>query len=255
MVSSPAESEVAADGGDEAGGVHGAAGAGVPGPAGVAAVAVEGVGVEVVLAVAGEAAEGVVEERLLQHVGVAAVEVEVEHALGPEDQRDGGAGLGVGGGVGEVVGLGEALVGGGGAEAGGDVDLRGHDVLPEGLAGAFQAVVAELGGEVGHGGVHVHGADGVADDAVLLADRAVGLVVLVALGPEVLRVLAAGAGLGVEIVRLAAALVDEVGGEVEVAAVAGEAVELDEGELDLLVAVVAALLAGSGPKVARTWAT
>ena len=96
----------------------------------VAAVAVEGVGVEVVLAVAGEAAEGVVEERQLQHVGVAAVEVEVEHALGPEDQRDGGAGLGVGGGVGEVVGLGEALVGGGGAEAGGDVDLRGHDVLP-----------------------------------------------------------------------------------------------------------------------------
>ena len=85
-----------------------------------------------------------------------------------------------------------------------------------------------------------------ADDAVLLADRAVGLVVFVAFGPEVLRVLAAGAGLGVEIVRLAAALVDEVRGEVEVAAVAGEAVELDEGELDLLVAVVAALLAGAG---------
>ena len=122
--------EVAADRGDQPRGVHGAAGAGVPGPAAVAAVAVQRVRVEVVLAVAGEAAERVVEERLLQHVGVAAVEVEVEHALRPEDQRDRGAGLGVGGGVGQVVGVGEAFVGGGGAEAGGDVDLRGHDVVP-----------------------------------------------------------------------------------------------------------------------------
>ena len=55
--------------------------------------------------------------------------------------------------------------------------------------------------------------------------------------------------------RLAAALVDEIGGEIEAPAVAGQAIELDQRELDLLVAGIAALLAGPRPNVAAMWST
>ena len=48
--------------------------------------------------------------------------------------------------------------------------------------------------------------------------------------------------------RLTATLVDEIGGEIEAAAVAGQPIELDERQLDFLVAVIAALLAGAPPE-------
>ena len=44
-------------------------------------------------------------------VGETAVEVDLRHAVAPERQRHGGAGLGIGGDVGQVVFAGEALVG------------------------------------------------------------------------------------------------------------------------------------------------
>ena len=104
-----------------------------------------------------------------------------------------------------------------GAEAGGDVHALRGDIAPQRLAGALQRGVAEFGGEIGHRRIHVHRAHRVADDFVLLADRLVRLVVFVAAEPVIRRVVAARRGLDVEIVRrLAAALVDEIGGEVEV---------------------------------------
>jgi len=45
--------------------------------------------------------------------------------------------------------------------------------------------------------------------------------------------------------RLTAALVDEIGGEVEPPSVAGKAVELDQSKFDFLMAGIAALLSGS----------
>jgi len=70
----------------------------------------------------------------------------------------------------------------------------------------------------------------------------VGLIVFVRAGPIGGRVLAARARLFGEVVRLAAALVDEIGGEIEPPSVAGKAVELDQSELDFLMAGIAPLL-------------
>jgi hypothetical protein len=88
----------------------------MPDPACMPAVALKRVRIEIVLAIAGEPAERVVEQGKLQHVGIFAVEVEMQHALRPEDQRYRRAGLGIGAVVGQVVVLGEAFVGRGRAK-------------------------------------------------------------------------------------------------------------------------------------------
>ena len=85
-------------------------------------------------------------------------------------------------------------------------------------------------------------------DPGLLADGDVRLVVLIGSGPVARRILAARQRLLGEIVRLAAPLVDEIGGEIEAAAVAGQPVKLDERELDLLMAGIAALLSRTAAK-------
>ena len=67
------------------------------------AAALERVVVEVVGSLARQAGERAVVERKLHHVGIAAVEIEVQHPLRPEDERDRGAGLGIGGLVRQIV--------------------------------------------------------------------------------------------------------------------------------------------------------
>ena len=76
----------------------------MPDPAPVLAAAFERIGVEIVRPVARETAQRAVEERKLHHVGVAAVEIEMQHPLGPEDERDRGASLGIGGFVRQIMG-------------------------------------------------------------------------------------------------------------------------------------------------------
>ncbi len=94
-----------------------------------------------------------------------------------------------------------------------------------------------LGGDVGHAGVEVHGADGVSDGFVLLDGGRLALVVLLAAG------------------LLAAAVDEELGERDVVVAVAAalhvidEAAEADEGLLHLLMAVIPLLLAGAGADV------
>ncbi len=221
----------------------------MPVPARRTAVALKRIGIEIVRAVAAEAGERAVEQRELENVGVAAVEVEMQHALRPEDQRHRGAGLGIRGLVRQVVVDGEAFVMRRGTKSGGHIHLGVHHVGPQRLAGFLQRRVVELGGEVGHRGVQVHGAHGMADDLALLAYRDVRLGVLVIALYVALRLpalLLTFLALDVEIVRLPAALVDEVGGEVEMLLLAGQVVELDESEFDFLVTVIAALLSRAG---------
>ena len=116
-----------------------------------------------------------------------------------------------------------------------------------------QAVIVQLCRKVGHGGVHVHGAHGVADHLVLLAHRLVGLAIFVIARVEEVvlgRVVAPRDRFFIEIVRLAAALIDEIGGQIELLALPGKLVEPDQRDLDFLVAGVAALLLRSGPESA-----
>src|SRR3984957_8021559 len=79
-------------------------------------------------------------------------------------------------------------------------------------------------------------------DAGLLADGDVRLVILISSSPEAGRILAARQRFLSEIVRLAAPLVDKIGGEIQAAAVAGQPVKLDQSELDLLMPAIAVLL-------------
>ena len=220
----------------------------MPGPAPMLAAALERVGVEVVGSLARQAGQGAVIERQLHHVGVAAVEIEVQHALRPEDQGDRGAGLGVSRLVRQIVGLGEALVRRLGPEPARHVHLGRRDVAPQRLAGALQALVVQLEGEVGHPRGHVHAAHRVPDHLGLLAHGDVRLVVLIGLGPVIGRIVAARQRFLSEIMRLAPPLVDEIGREFEPPLVAGQAIELDQRELDLLMPGIAALLARSGPE-------
>ena len=93
----------------------------------------------------------------------------------------------------------------------------------------------------------------VPDHFRLLAHRNVRLIVFVGLRPVGGRIVAARQRLFGEVVRLAATLVDEIGREIEPPAVAGQTVKLDQRELDLLMAGIAAPLPGSLPKVAAIW--
>ena len=81
--------------------------------------------------------------------------------------------------------------------------------------------------------------------ARLLADGNVRLIVFVGPRPVARRVVATRQRLLGEVMRLATPFVDEIGREIEAAAVARQAIELDEREFDFLVTRVAALLSGT----------
>jgi hypothetical protein len=72
----------------------------------------------------------------------------------------------------------EGFAAAGCADAAGDVELAREHVLPERVAGLEDRLVAGDGGDVGHAGVHVDRAHGVADRLVLLEHLHVRLVVL-----------------------------------------------------------------------------
>src|SRR6202020_847227 len=82
-------------------------------------------------------------------------------------------------------------------------------------------------------------------DAGLFADRNVRLVVLIGSSPIVRRIVPARERFLGEIVRLMGPLVDEIGGEIQAAPIAGQPVKLDQSELDLLMPAIAALLSGT----------
>ena len=84
-----------------------------------------------------------------------------------------------------------------------------------------------------------------AGDPRLATDRFVRLVVRIDPGPILGRGFATGARLGIEVVRLAAAFIDKILGESEIATFLGDTVEFDQCQLDFLVAAVAPFLAGS----------
>ncbi|MNT86731.1 hypothetical protein D3C72_2270530 [compost metagenome] len=102
----------------------------MPVPAGRRAIAFQRIGVEIVLAVAAEATQRAIEHGQFENVGIFAVEIEMQHALGPEDKGHRGAGLGIGCLVGQVEIVGEALVMCRGPQARRYIHLGLHHVVP-----------------------------------------------------------------------------------------------------------------------------
>jgi hypothetical protein len=189
----------------------------------------QGVGVEVALAVEADAGQDGVVEGVLQPVGVARLGGQGQHPGVPEDGADGGACLGVGGRVRQLVGLAEALAVVAGAETAADVRPGRPRVPPEVLEGLDQRRLARFQGDVGGARHVVHGADGVAGERSHLPQREVVLVVLRA---------PAAVGAAEPVV---AADVDEGFGLLQVGPFARLSVELDQGQLDFRVAI------GPGP--------
>ena len=141
---------------------------------------------------------------------------------------DGGAGLVVGAHVGQLVVEPEGLARAGGADAAREVELLAHDVVPDPVERVDVGLVAGERGHVGHARVHVGRAHRVADRLVLLDHLLVRLVVLPARALRAVR----------------PARVEQELGEVQVALVAGHAVELDQAHLGDLVPGPDRLLAG-----------
>ena len=79
---------------------------------------------------------------------------------------------------GQVVGIAEAFVAAGGADAAGEIQLRLHQVVPDPVARRLDLRVVFERGDVRHAGIHVHRADGVTDRLGLIDDLQLRLVVV-----------------------------------------------------------------------------
>ena len=221
--------EIARHRGQDAGDVRRTAGAAEPRHPLVLAERGQGVGIEEQVAGERDAGEDAVVEDALHDVGVFPVELEALHPRVPEERGDVGAGLGVGAGVRQAVWRAIALPAAGRADAAGDIELGPDHVGPDLVEGGDVGRVPGQGGDIRRAGVEIAGPDGVADGFGLLDE---GLVVLGVFAVE--ELLAAVALIGDAAFGLAAG-VDEELGQVEVLPRAGDAVELDQADLDLLV--------------------
>ena len=207
-----------ADGGDLAHHVGRAASAAVPLRARDAAATEQRIDVEVALSIQRDAAQEAVVERAFEHVGVARIARCQEHAPVPHHPRDGGAGLAVALVAGQLVGIAERLAGVARAVPADEVHLLGRRAVPEPLLRVHQRLFAGLDVGIGDAGGQVELADGVAGHFRHLAHGDVVLVVL-----RAPATVAAHPAL--------AALVDEELRQVEVALLAGLAVEFHQRQL------------------------
>ena len=199
----------------------------------MAAGAAERILVEEAVAAQRHAGDQAVVGLALEHVGVLAVAAHQEQAVVPQADADGGARLAISRVVGQIVGDGEALVARRRADAAGQVHLVLRHVVPDFVHRGQQPFVAGDRRRVGHREVEVHRPHRVADHLRLFADR---LVVLGVLAEQLAAV------------RLAA-LVEKEQRQFEVAFLLGGPVELDEGQLDLLVAAGLVALVGAENRV------
>src|SRR5262245_47637790 len=83
---------------------------------------------------------------------------------------------------------------------------------------------------------------------ILLPHRTVGLVVFICSGPEPPNILTPLSGFLIKIVGLLASLIDKVAAQGQVARLLGGMSKFDQGQFDLGVAAVAALLSRLGTK-------
>ena len=223
----------------------------MPDPALGSAAAGQRVLVEEPIAAQRNAADGAVVQRTLHDIGIGGLAGHQQHAMRPEHQADRGAGLGVGGLVRQIVVACEALVGPGRPETTGDIEALLRQVVPQPDAGVVQALIGVLGREVRHRRIQIHRPHCMPHHLVLLAHRDMRLVVFVDAVIPGSRIAAARPRLDVEIMRLAAALVDEIARQIHVPRLAGEAGQLDQRQLDLLVTAIAAKLALPATEAAR----
>ena len=201
------------------------------------------IGVEVLVTVEADSAQCAVVKRLFHDVGEFAAPGVFQHPPGEEDQRHGRTAFRIGGVVRQIPVDGELLLNGGGTAPAGDVHPFLSDAVEHPLADGEQLLVLRGGGDVGHAGVEIEGADTVPHRILLLPDRPgrlpVGKLFAAQQGAVPFR-------LFLKIVRRRAAAVDEEFGKFGIFFLAGGVGKLTEGEFQLLVTGISLLLTGSG---------
>ena len=197
--------------------------------------------VEVAVARSADAAEHRVAQGALHRLVVRGIAEHGRHALAEHHQTDGRAAFAVHAVVRQIVIHGEALKQAGRADAARDIHAALRNIVPERLAGIAQGLVLLDIGQIGHCAALVHGADCVALHRLLLHGAhmrlGVGRIVAAQLREDqlMLRIV----HLAQEIVRRAAAAVNEEASCLQVELLAGHAPELHERKLDLLMAGIA----------------
>ena len=182
---------------------------------GLAAVVFERIRIEKSIAGQRNAAEETVVKRALEDIHVFAFAGHEEHAVVPEKEGDGGAGFIITT-VREFIVVAIGLAGRARAAAACQVELGFHHVVPDGGDGFEVTLVALERGDIGHAGIKIVRAHGVADGLALIDDRHVVLAVVAA--------------------RRATAGIDEKLREIQPAGIAGFPVEFGEAHLDHLMA-------------------
>ena len=175
------------------------------------------------------------------HVGVFRVRVHFQHPGRKEHQADPGAGLRISSVVGQIVIHGEGLALTGGADTAGDIHPPMGRAFPQAAASGFQRRVFSLRGQVGHGGVQIHGADAVPRRVAQLPDGLIALHILSVLHVHMpLRPVPLLRFLPIE-VAVHAAHVDKMLCQLQAVLVAGDAVQLQQRQFHLRVARIARL--------------
>ena len=197
--------------------------------------------VEIAVARSADAAEHRVAQGALHGLVVRGIVEHGRHALAEHHQTDGRAAFAVHAVVRQVVIHGKTLEQAGRADAAGDIHTALRDIVPERLAGAAQRLVLLDIGQISHCAALVHGADRVTLHCLLLHGThmrlGVGRIVAAQFGENdlVVRVI----HLAQQVVRRAAAAVNEETSRLQVALLARHAPELHERKLDLLMAGIA----------------
>ena len=202
----------------------------------VVSLAFQRVHIEEPLSIQRDTGQHAVVERALEDVGEPRVAVKQGQPMVPLGECDRGAGFLVGGEVGQVVVVREAFVRGAGADAAGDVHVAPGGVAPDAVDHLQQGRVLRFAGHVGGAAEQVGRPHGVSLDVPVIADRHVILPV------RSVVLIQGGVVFGRE--ELAAAVLDEEAGQLEIALLAGGSPELDQRQLDLRMSGIAQSLAG-----------
>ena len=201
----------------------------------------ERVDVEIGASIEREAGQDVVVERALHHVRIFAPPLEFQQAPRAKHHADRRAGLGIGPVRRQVEGLAEFFPVGFGSDSARDIQMPLLDRGPEPATLRGERFVRPLARKVDHRREEIHHAHRVADRFVQLAHRLRSLQrgesVMVHV-PRQPAVFAPPFRFRLEIVRRSAALPEEVGGEVAITLLSRGARQLQQRQLDLLVAAV-----------------
>ena len=188
----------------------------------------------------GHTADNAVVQRPLHHIAVFAPGGKLQHPAGKHHQTDGGAGFAVHRVVGQVIVIGKGFAVFGRADGTGNVHPAGNGALPQPAAGFHQGFVPGFPCHGRHAGIQVHGPHSVAFGVLLFPDR---LGCLKIAEPQGSVRPGVAVALVVEIGGLLSPLVDEVFGQRQMVGVAGDPVQLHQGQLQLLMAGIALLFA------------